>query len=104
MEEILKKIIEIDDKAKEIAFEEKEKKKTIEEYLQSEVNTAKAILDVEYKSEMKKNKEKYDRLFDEKKNEIDVKINNKKVEIDNFIRYNEDKITERIINKIKENI
>ena len=102
MEEILKRIIEIDNKAKDIVSEEQEKKKQIDETLQSEVNTGKAILDVEYKDEINKIKANYDRQFEEKKQEIDVKINNQKVELDNYIRYNEDKIVKEIIDKIKD--
>ncbi len=101
LEEILKRIIEIDNKAKEITNEEKEKKAEIDNILQSEVNTGKAILDVEYKDEIKKIIDKLDRLFDEKKKEIDVKVNNQKIEIDNYFRYNEDKIISEILDNIK---
>ena len=101
LEEILKRIIEIDNKAKEIAREEKEKKENIENILQSEVNTRKAILSTQYKEEMESKNRIYDELFEEKKREIDIDINNKKLEIDNFIRYNEDKIIKNIVTKIE---
>ena len=102
LEEIIKRIIEIDNKAKELTEEEKSKKQNIEDVLQSEFNTGKAILDVDYKEEMQKKSEYFEELFEDKKKEIDENISNKKLELDNYYRYNEKSIIEKIINKVKE--
>ena len=52
MEEILKKIIEIDNKAKSISANEKERKAKIDECIESEFNTEKVLLNMQYKEEI----------------------------------------------------
>ena len=101
MEEILKKIIEIDNKAKAISAEEKEKKIKIEECIESEFNTEKALLNMQYKEEIEKQKKKYNDLFEEKKKEINDKNSIKIMQINNYFKNNEKKIVTQIISSIK---
>ena len=54
MEEILNKIIEIDNNAKAIIKEENDKRINIEEEIEEEFNTQKVVIDLEYKDEITK--------------------------------------------------
>lgn len=100
MEEIINKIIEIDNNAKSIIKEEKEKKDNFEEFIDSEFNTKKAVLDLQYKDEINKQKEKYNNMLEQKKIEEEE---NTKQEIDNIgKKYSE--LEEDIINKIIDKI
>ena len=101
MEEIIKRIIEIDNKAKAISANEKERKAKIDECIESEFNTEKVLLNMQYKDEIGKQSEKYNALFEEKKREIDNKTNMELAYINNNFRLNKDKITRQIINSIK---
>ena len=101
MEEILKKIIEIDNKAKAISFEEKKRKENFEEALQKEFNTQKEILDAEYKNEITKQQEIYEGLFEEKRKEINKEISNRISDIETHYRTNENRLVEDIVNSIK---
>ncbi len=101
MEEIINKIIEIDNNAKSIIKEEKEKKDNFEEFIDSEFNTKKAVLDLQYKDEINKQKEKYNNMLEQKKIEEEE---NTKQEIDNIgKKYSELEadIINKIIDKIK---
>lgn len=101
MEEIFNKIIEIDNKAKLIVNDEKEKKNNLDEYIEKEVNIKKNVLDFELKNEIEKEKIKYEKLFQEKKYEIDNEIR-KKIELaEEIYREKEDKIIDSIISNIK---
>ena len=101
MEEILKKIIEIDNKAKVISANEKERKAKIDECIESEFNTEKILLNMQYKDEIEKQKKKYDDLLEEKKKEIDDKNNIKIMQIHNNFKNNAKKIVTQIISSIK---
>ena len=101
MEKILKKIIEIDNKAKSISASEKERKAKIDECIESEFNTEKVLLNMQYKEEIEKQAKKYNNLFEEKKKEIDDKNNIKIIQIQNSFRNNEKKIKSQIIGSIK---
>ena len=70
MEEILNKIIEIDNNAKAIIKEENDKRINIEEAIEEEFNTQKVVIDLEYKDEINKKKNEKKLLFENKKNEI----------------------------------
>lgn len=101
MEDILKEIIEIDKTAREIVKDEKEKKINIDEFIESEFKTKKTILDLEYKEEVKRQKEKYTKLFEEKKVEIDISVQNKISEVEKSYNDKEKDIINDIINSIK---
>lgn len=96
MEEIIKKIIEIDNNSKAIIDLEKVKQENIEDVVMQEFNTRKTIIDMKYKDEISKQREVKDAEFVLKKQEIDNKINQEIEELKNS--YNEKK--ETIINSI----
>lgn len=101
MEEIIKKIIEIDNNAKAIVKDENSKKINIEEAIEEEFNTQKVVIDLEYKDEINKKKNEKAVLFENKKNEIDEKL---KLEIDkvqNFYNENSERIVASIVDSIK---
>lgn len=101
MEEILKQIIQIDKNAREIAKEEKYKKQNLDDFIENEYRTKKSVLDLEYKDEIEKQKNKYNKLLDQKKTEIENKV---KKEISNIeVNYNkkENDIIKDIIKSIK---
>ncbi len=101
MEDILKKIIQIDNNAKDIVKEEKKKQSNIEEFIENEFQMKKIILDLEYKDEIKKQKEKYEKMFEEKKKQIDNKVENKINNLEIEYKEKENKIISEIINSIK---
>ncbi len=101
MEDILKEIIQIDKNAREIVKDEKEKKLNIDDFVESEFKTQKTILDLEYKEEVIKQKEKYNKLFEQKKIEIDKKVKQKVEEIEKSYKEKEEDIVKYIINSIK---
>lgn len=101
MEEILKQIIQIDKNAREIAKEEKYKKQNLDDFIENEYRTKKSVLDLEYKDEIEIQKNKYNKLLNQKKTEIENKV---KKEISNIeVNYNkkENDIIKDIIKSIK---
>jgi formate dehydrogenase maturation protein FdhE len=100
MEEILNKIIEIDNKAKAIVYDEKEKKNNIEEFIESEFNTKKTVLDLEFKDSINKEKEKYDKLLQEKKIESDNLLRSQIEELEKKYRESEEEIIKNILSSI----
>ena len=101
MEDILKEIIEIDKNAREIVKQEKDKKINIDDFNETEFRTKKAILDLEYKEEITKQKENYDKLFQKRKMEIDSQIHLKITEIERSYKNKEKDIIKNIIDSIK---
>lgn len=101
MEDILKEIIEIDKNSREIVKDEKEKKINIDDFIESEFRTKKAILDLEYKEEVIRQKEKYNKLFEERRTEIDKIVENKILELEKNYTDKEKDIIKHIINSIK---
>lgn len=96
MDEILKEIIEIDKNAKNIIKEEKEKKLNIDNYIESEYRTKKSVLDLEYKEEIEKQKQKYNQMYNEERLKTEDEANKEIEKIENF--YNKEK--SNIINSI----
>ena len=101
MEEIINKLIDIDNKAKLIIKEEIEKKNNFEEFVESEFNTKKAIFDLQYREEINKNKKKYDNMIENKKEQIENDIEIERLAIEKKYKEQEEKIVSNIINKIK---
>lgn len=101
MEDILKEIIEIDKDARAIVQVEKEKKQNLDDFIESEFKTKKAILDLEYREEIVKQKEKYNKLFEQKKIEIDNRVKEKIEEVEKNWKAKEKDIIENIVNSIK---
>lgn len=101
MEEIFNKIIEIDKKAKQIVATEKDKKQNIEEHIESEFNTKKVILDMEFKEQIQLQKRKYEEMFQERKQEIDEKLKTEMKETESTYKEKEDEIIKSIISSIK---
>ncbi len=101
MEEIIKKIIEIDNNAKAIVKDENSKKINIEDAIEEEFNTQKVVIDLEYKDEINKKKTEKAELFESKKSEINEDL---KVEIDkiqNYYNENSERIVKSIVDSIK---
>lgn len=96
MEEILKRIIEIDTQAKAIVQEEKTRKLNIDEIIESEYTAKKALLDLEYKDEIKNQINIAQSNLEEKKKEIDKHLD---IEIEKIKAEYEEKENE-IINEI----
>ncbi len=101
MEEILKRIIEIDTQAKTIIQEEKSRKLNIDEIIESEYTTKKASLDLEYKDEIKKQIKIAQNNLEEKKKEIDKHLNIEIEKIKAEYEEKESKIINEIISSIK---
>lgn len=100
MEEILKEVIEIDKCAKSIVKEEKDKKNNIETFIEEEYRTKKSVLDLEYKAEINKQKQKYEKYLEEKKKEIQKKSDE---EIGKF-EFKYKKEFERVVHSIVDSI
>lgn len=101
MEEIFNKVIEIDEKAKEIVNIEKEKKLNIEEYIESEFGIKKVVLDMEFKDEVEKQKKIYNEKFQEVKKQIDDNVQKEMEELKNTYKLKENEIIRNIIDTIK---
>ena len=102
MEEIIKKIIEIDNKAKAISAEEKNRNANIEEFIEDEYIKEKKLLDKQYEEEIKKQVQKYEAIFDEKKIEIDNEISKKIFQINERFKMDKEMIIKQIVSDIKE--
>lgn len=101
MEEILNKIIEIDNNAKAIVNEEKNKKENIEDIIEQEFKTQKTVIDLEYKDEINKKRNEKTAQLEERKREID---DNLQIEIDKIQKSyyeNESEIIANILSSIK---
>lgn len=101
MEDILKKIIEIDNNAKSIVKEEKNKKLNIENVIEESFNTTKVVIDLEYKDEINKKKEEKQLQLEEKKREINNNLQLELNKIKNDYNENEKNIIASIVNSIK---
>lgn len=101
MEEIIKKIIEIDNNAKAIIKDESNKKQNIDEAIEEEFNTQKAVIDLEYKDEINKKKNEKNALFENKKNEINENLKLEINKIQNFYNENSEKIIASVVESIK---
>lgn len=101
MEEIIKKIIEIDNNAKAIVKDENSKKINIEEAIEEEFNTQKVVIDLEYKDEINRKRNEKVALFENKKNEIDGKLKLEIDKIQDFYNENSERIVASIVDSIK---
>ena len=101
MEEILKKIIDIDNNAKKIIDFAEQNEKNIDEFIDAECNKKKSMLDMEYKIEIGNKTKKYQELLEKKKSEIDYITREKFEQIEKSYRENEENIINEIVNDIK---
>lgn len=101
MEEILNKIIEIDKNAKAIVKEENERKLNIEEVIEKEFDTAKVVLDLEFKDEITKRKDEKNSQLEQEKAKIDSKLQTQIDKLKNEYIGKEKQIVENIVNSIK---
>lgn len=101
MEEIFNKIIEIDEKSKEIVRAEKDKKKNIDEFIENEFNTKKVLLDIEFKENVEKEKKKYEKMFMSKKEEIDNEVQRQIQETEIDYKNRENDIIRKIVDGVK---
>lgn len=101
MDEIFNKIIEIDEKAKEIVNIEKEKKSNIDEYIESEFGIKKVVLDMEFKEEIENEKRKYNEKFEEIKKNIDNSVQKEISDLEEKYNSNQNEIIKNIIDSIK---
>ena len=101
MDNIINKIISIDEKAKEIISNQKYREENIEDIIKKDFNTKKAVLDLQYKDAINKEKEKYEKLVEEKTLEIDKRFNEQIREAQEKYNNYETKIKNNIINEIK---
>lgn len=100
MEEIIKSLIDIDEKAIDKINDIKQKEDNIEEEINSKLKTEKEKIDSQYVLKRKGLKDKYDKIYQENCERINQE---KEAQID-FLRqkYNED--GERIVDKIVDSI
>lgn len=68
MEEIINKLLDIDNKAKSIMFEYQEKKNNLDVYISEEIAKRKKEIDSQYKFRIDFHKNEYIRKLNEKKN------------------------------------
>ena len=101
MKDIINKIIEIDNKAKAVIEREIEKKNNIEDFIDSEFKNKKAELDLEYKKQIKIQQDKFNSMFEEKKNQIDDSVKQEILNIEKNYKQIENKMIEDILNSIK---
>lgn len=101
MEEIINKLIEIDNNAKLIVQEEKEKKNNFEDYIEKEFNTKKTIIDLQLKDEIKRQKQKMDNMLEEKKQQIKNEVQGEITRIEKDYNEIEQNLILKILDKIK---
>ncbi len=101
MEDIIKKIIAIDNKAKEILEVEQNKKRILDETIKSEINSQKLVLDMEIKEKIENKKEELDAKLEEEKQNIDDDINGKIGTIEFRFEEQESNIINSIFEKLK---
>lgn len=101
MEEILKKIIEIDNNAKAIVQDGKNKKEQIEETIEKEFATQKESLDNAFKEEIEKQKKEFESKLNEREAIVDMKTRNEISRIETEFKDSEQEVINSIINSIK---
>lgn len=101
MEEIFNKIIEIDEKSKQIVKSEKDKKQNIDEFIESEFNTKKVVLDMEFKEKIETEKSNYVEMFIQKKQEIDAQVKKQIEEVEKDYKNKENEIIRKIVDSVK---
>lgn len=101
MEDIFNKIIEIDEKSKEIVSSEKEKKQNIDEFIENEFNTKKVVLDMEFKEHIEAEKQKYEEMFMQKKEEIDEQVKTQIEDVEEKYKNIEKEIIRNFIDSVK---
>lgn len=78
MEDVIAKIIEIDNNAKKITENIKKKEEDTEKYIQQEISIKQAVLESEYKKEIEEKQIKYNKELEKRKQIInqntDIKI------------------------------
>lgn len=101
MEDIIDKILKIDNEAKSVIGVQKEKEKQIEKNVKSRFDVQKSILDSQYKENIQNEKNKYIEILEQKKQELnEEEINNLK-EIENLYLEKEETIINSIVESIK---
>lgn len=101
MEEILNRIIEIDNKSKEIVQNEKIRKMNIDDYIESEFEKRKAAFDLAYNEDIKYQKEKIQNRLKEEKDSIKSRIELEMNTIENRVKNEENNIVDEIVKKVK---
>lgn len=101
MEDIIDKILKIDNEAKSVIGVQKEKEKQIEKNVKSRFYVQKSILDSQYKENIQNEKSKYIEILEQKKQELnEEEINNLK-KIENLYLEKEETIINSIVESIK---
>jgi len=101
LEDVFNKIIEIDRKSREIVSSEKNKKQNIDEFIQNEFNTKKVVLDMEFKEHIIAEKQRYEEMFRQKKQEIDIQVEKMIEAVEENYKKNESEIIRNIMYSIK---
>ncbi len=102
MEEIINKIVAIDNQAKSIWNIQKQKEKNMEEQIEREFQGKKIEIDKIYQKEITKENQKYEIMLQRKKEEIDISIQEKLQEIEKHYHEQEETIIQQMIDKMKE--
>ena len=100
-EELINRIIEIDNKAKEQIGKEKDKSINMLEYVNDEFAQKKEKMDEEYKTKLDNEKKKYADMFLVEKKKIDEEMKKELDEITKKYKENEKKLIEENFEKIK---
>lgn len=101
MEEIINKIVEIDNRAKAIINEQREKERNIDDSIDNEFKRIKKDIDATYRAEIEKENQKYESMLNEKKKEIDSNVRAQLENVGEHYREQERNIIDNIINNIK---
>lgn len=100
MDNILNKIIELDNTAKKRIMDIREKEENIETYISEEIEQEKAKIDSKYLFKRKKMQEKYDEMFEQKKQELDSEKEKQISLIKEKYEQEKGKILETVLNNI----
>jgi len=101
MEEILNRIIEIDNNAKAIVQDGKKRKEQIEDIIEKEYKRQKELIDNAYKEEIDSQKKSFEVKLREKEAIEDMKARNEISRIETDFKKSEQEIIDNIINSIK---
>lgn len=103
MEEIINKLIDIDNMSKGIINKVEEKNLKIDELVENEIDKQKSAIDSSINMKLRIKKEELDKKFQEVKSNLDIETNKKIEQINQEYQNVKQEKVEKIVNNIIEN-
>ena len=100
LEEIINKIINLDNKAKEKIKTIKEKEEKIESYINEQLQIEKDKIDGKFLYKKKNIQEKYDKLFEDRRQKLDQEKQNQIININQKYEQEKQKIIDQLLKSI----